>query len=157
MKFENILNAAARKESFCIPKEMIIHGSLTSETSGQITGTVKGDVWVKNRLIIHKEGIVTGDISAEELVVYGRIDGDIKKCSKTTVHSGAVIKGNITTSEIYIEKDTIIEGLISKSEISRDSFQKKTEYPKKKNESADKKSGTIAAVENGTIEQRTWF
>jgi cytoskeletal protein CcmA (bactofilin family) len=157
MKFENILNAAARKESFCIPKEMIVNGSLTSETSGQITGIVKGDVWVKNRLIIHKEGVVNGDVTAEELVVYGRIDGDIIKCCKTTVHSFAVIKGNIATSEIHIEKDAVIEGLISKSEILPVSFQKKIEFPKKKNESADKKSGTIAAVENGTIEQRTWF
>jgi cytoskeletal protein CcmA (bactofilin family) len=34
-----------------------------------------------------------------------------------TVHSGAVIKGNIITVEIHIEKDAVIEGLISKSGI----------------------------------------
>jgi cytoskeletal protein CcmA (bactofilin family) len=149
MMFENILNAA-RRESFCIPKEMVVYGSLMAETSGQISGTVKGDVWVKNRLIIHKEGIVSGDISAEELVVHGRIDGCIKKCSKTIVHSGAVIKGNITTSEIHIEKDAFIEGLISKSEIIPDSFQKKTEFQKKKTDAA-------IPVNNETADQRTWF
>jgi cytoskeletal protein CcmA (bactofilin family) len=150
MKFENILNAAIGKESFCVPKETIIYGSLETETSGQITGTVRGDVWVKNRLIIHKEGMVTGDVSAEELVVYGKINGNVKKCTKTTVHSGAVIKGNIATSEIHIEKDAVIEGLISKSETLPDSFQKKTELTKKKTDAA-------VIVTTESADQRTWF
>lgn len=157
MKFENILNAAIGKENFCIPKEMIINGSFKAETSGQITGTVKGDVWVKSRLLIHKEGIVTGDVSAEELVVYGKINGNVKKCRKTTVHSGAVIKGNITTAEIHIEKDAVIEGLISKSENLPGSFQKKSESSKKKTGSVDKKVKPVSAVKYETAEQRTWF
>ena len=35
MKLENILNAAIRKENFCVPKEMVINGSFLAETSGQ--------------------------------------------------------------------------------------------------------------------------
>ena len=39
MKLENILNAAIGKESFCVPKEMVINGSFLAETSGQVTLT----------------------------------------------------------------------------------------------------------------------
>jgi hypothetical protein len=36
MKFDNILNAAIGKESFYIPKEMVVTGFLKADTSGQI-------------------------------------------------------------------------------------------------------------------------
>ena len=114
MKLENILNAAIGKESFCIPKEMVINGSFMAETSGQIAGTVNGDVLVKGKIIILKEGIVNGDISADELVVYGKLTGDVRSCSKMVIHSGSVISGNITATEIHTDKDAIIEGLIVK-------------------------------------------
>jgi cytoskeletal protein CcmA (bactofilin family) len=114
MKLENILNAAIRKESFCVPKEMVINGSFLAETSGQISGRVNGDILVKGRIVILKEGIVNGDISADELVVYGRLTGDVRSCSKMVIHSGAVVSGNITATEIHTDKDAIIEGLIVK-------------------------------------------
>ncbi|MEP7373380.1 MAG: polymer-forming cytoskeletal protein [Chitinophagaceae bacterium] len=115
MKLENILNATIGRESFCVPKEMVINGSFLAETSGQVAGTVNGDVLVKGKIVILKEGIVNGDISADELVVYGRLTGDVRSCSKMVIHSGAIVSGNITATEIHTDKDAIIEGLIVKS------------------------------------------
>jgi cytoskeletal protein CcmA (bactofilin family) len=114
IKLENILNAAIRKENFCIPKEMVINGSFQSETSGQVAGTVNGDVLVKGRIVILKDGFINGDISADEITVYGRISGDVRHCSKIIIHSGAIVNGSITAEEIHTEKETIIEGLIVK-------------------------------------------
>lgn len=114
MKLENILNAAIRKENFCIPKETVINGSFRSESSGQVAGTVNGDVLVKGRIVILKDGFVNGDISADEITVYGRISGDVRSCSKMIIHSSAIINGSITADEIHTEKEAIIEGLIVK-------------------------------------------
>jgi cytoskeletal protein CcmA (bactofilin family) len=114
MKLENILNAAIGKENFCIPKEMVINGSFLAETSGQIAGTVNGDVLVKGKIVILKDGTVNGDIAADELVVYGKLTGDVRSCSKMVIHSGSVISGNITATEIHTDKDAVIEGLIVK-------------------------------------------
>ncbi len=115
MKFDNILPGANRKESFFIPKEMTIAGSFKADTSGQIAGTINGELIVESKLVILKEAVVNGDISADELIVFGKINGDVRKCNKMTVRSGAIIMGNVNTIEIHIEKDTIIEGLITKS------------------------------------------
>jgi len=115
MKFDNILSGAMRKDSFCITKEMVISGSINSASPGQIAGIVNGDVQVRSRLIILKEGIINGDITAEDILVYGKVNGDVKSCNKITVQPGALIKGNITTAEIHIEKDAVIEGTIIKS------------------------------------------
>jgi cytoskeletal protein CcmA (bactofilin family) len=151
MKLDNILNAAIRKDSFLIPKEMVINGSFKAETPGQIAGIVNGDVLCKGRILILKEGIVNGDISAEELQVYGKINGDIKGCNKINVQSGAVIKGNITTAEIHIEKDAVIEGLITKSGLQL-VLNKKLPTPKKSEEPEVPVAGNA-----GTNERQAWF
>jgi cytoskeletal protein CcmA (bactofilin family) len=131
MKFENLLNTTARKESFFISKEMMITGIVKADGPGQIAGIIKGDVSVNNKLVILKEGIILGDVSADELLVYGRIDGDVKSCNKLMIQSGALIKGNISTIEIHIEKDAIIEGVITKAG-SQPTLHKNREFPKKK-------------------------
>lgn len=115
MNFDNILPASIRKETFTIPKEMTVMGSFKTDASGQVAGIVNGDILVKGKVIILKDGIINGDISAEELIVFGKINGNVKKCIKMTARSGAIIKGNISTIEIHIEKDAVIEGLITKS------------------------------------------
>jgi len=115
MKLENLFPVAVRKESlFIIPKGMMITGSVNTKIPGQIAGTINGNVFAKNKVVVFKEGVINGDISAEELLIYGRINGDVQCSGKILVQNGAVIKGSIITAEIHIEKDTIIEGTITK-------------------------------------------
>lgn len=153
MKLEHILTAAIRKENFCIPKEMVITGSFRAETSGQIAGTVNGDVQVKGRVVILKDGIVNGDIAAEELIVYGRLTGDVTNCIKMTVHSGAVIRGNIAATEIHTEKDAVIEGLISKPGVSAPISKKK----ESKLIALLRENNKPATDSSGPAKQETWF
>lgn len=155
MKFENILNAAMRKDSFCITKEMVITGSVKSSSPGQIAGIVNGDVIVRSRLIILKEGIINGDIAAEDILVYGKINGDVKSCNKITVQSGAFIKGNITTSEIHIEKDAIIKGIITKSD--GQVILPKKPFSAVKNEPEEKKTEPALISKTGDSDRQAWF
>lgn len=157
MKYEQILNTTVRKESFFISKEMIITGTLKGEAPGQIAGIIKGDVSVNNKLVILKEGIILGDVYADELLVYGKIDGDVKRCNKLMVQPGALIKGNITTKEIHIEKDAVIEGIITKSE-GQQIIHKKRELPKKKElpiENIEPPPPITGKKDNG--ERQSWF
>lgn len=156
MKFENILNTTIRKESFFISKEMVIAGTLKAEAPGQIAGIINGEVSVNNKLVILKEGIILGDVSADELLVYGRIDGDIKRCNKLMIQSGALIKGNITTMEIHIEKDATIEGIITKAG-SQPTLHKKREFPKKKELPAETIEPPPASDKKETGERTAWF
>lgn len=153
MRFDNILSGANRKESFYIPKEMNIIGSFKADTSGQIAGTITGDILVKDKLVILKEGVVNGDISSEELIVYGKIYGDIRRCDKMTVRSGAMIMGNINTNEIHIEKDAVIEGIITKSGTNT-IISKKAEPKEKKSEQIEKPSHNEPGI---TTERHAWF
>jgi cytoskeletal protein CcmA (bactofilin family) len=154
MKLDNILNAAIRKDSFLVPKEMVINGSFRSDTPGQVAGIVNGDISCKGRILILKDGIVNGDITAEELLVYGKINGNVKGCNKITVQSGAVIKGNINTSEIHIEKEAHIEGLITKSGLQV-VLSNKTETARKHQDDNDKIEA--AKPDQPVKERQSWF
>lgn len=155
MNLDNILSAAIRKESFCIPKQMVITGSLKADAPGQIAGIVNGDVMVNSRIVILKDGVVNGDVSAEELIVFGKINGNVNRCNKMTVQSGAVIKGNITTVEIHIEKDAIIEGLVSKSGVHMVTNKKKELL--RKTESITEHTETEIEEKSEIRERQTWF
>ena len=155
MKLENILNAAIGKESFCIPKEMVINGSFLAETSGQVAGRVNGDILVNGRIVILKEGIVNGDISADELIVYGRLTGDVRSCSKMVIHSGAIVSGNISATEIHTDKDAIIEGLIVKPGMPV-SGDNKTKSPAKAT-SPFRENYKTAADNPESSKQESWF
>ena len=155
MKFDNILNAAIGKESFCIPKQTVITGSLKTDAPGQIAGIVNGDVMVTGKIVIHKDGIVNGDVSAEELIVFGKINGNVTRCNKMTVQSGAVIKGNITTIEIHVEKDATIEGVVTKSGIHMMITKKKEQM--RKTEFIAENTETHIEEKSEIIERQTWF
>ena len=157
MKFENLLTGTIRKESFCIPKETIIEGLVRSESSGQISGTVHGDVLVKNRVLILKDGIVNGNISADEIIIYGQLTGDVKNCNKLTVHSGAVIRGNIAAIEIHTEKDAIIEGHIVKPGMTATAGYKKETGAKPRPSASSIPTDKSPADPNGALKQETWF
>jgi cytoskeletal protein CcmA (bactofilin family) len=155
MNLENILNAAIGRESFCIPKQAVITGSLKTDTPGQIAGIINGDVLANSKIAILKDGIVNGDVSAEELIVFGKINGNVNRCNKMIVQSGAIIKGNITTIEIHIEKDAVIEGVVSKAGVHMVIHKKKE--PLRKNESATEHSEMGSEEKSETIERQTWF
>ena len=157
MKLENIFNASIRKESFYIPREMVITGSVNTEMPGQVAGVINGNLFAKNKVVILKEAVVNGDITAEELLVYGRINGDVVCSGKMIIQNGAVIKGNIVTAEIHIEKDTVIEGVITKS-------QKQTEEPDdepgtgyERNDLSGERFEKIVTAKKEDSKRQAWF
>ena len=154
MKLDSLLNSSHRKDSFLIPKEMMITGTIQTDAPGQIAGIIKGDVLTKSRIIILKEGIINGDVTADELLVYGKINGHVKSCNKINVQSGAVITGNINTAEIHMEKNAKIGGTITKSDIQ--SLTKSKDTPKKKEAPAEILEPVPAAKDQNT-ERQAWF
>lgn len=94
---------------------MVFTGSLHSDADGIIVGTVNGNVNINGKLFIKKEAIVNGDVTASYIVVSGKIMGDIICRGKLILKSSANIKGSVHTLEIQIEKDAVVDGIISKT------------------------------------------
>lgn len=157
MKLDNIINAALRKESFSIPKGMVIAGSVNTRINGQIAGTINGNVFATSKIVIQKGAVINGDVSAEGLQVYGNINGDVQCSGKTTIYNGAVIKGSIYTAEIHIEKDAVVEGMISKA-IKEDSspILERVSTPSPKETTEENKNQDASPPKQETNRQ-AWF
>lgn len=112
---KNIFYNALGIEHFCISKNMVVTGSVQTDGNGQISGTINGDITINGKLIVKKEAIINGDISASIIVVSGKIMGDIVCSGKLTLKSNANIKGSIRTLEIQVEKDAFVDGIITKT------------------------------------------
>ncbi|HMU46599.1 MAG TPA: polymer-forming cytoskeletal protein [Chitinophagaceae bacterium] len=156
MKFENILQAAVGKDFFFIPKGMVIEGTVGSLVSGQVAGTINGNVTVKNKLTLLKDAVVNGNITAGELHVYGRLNGDVLNCEKMVVYSGAAINGHVTAFEIHTEKNATIEGEIIKSRIPVSTLTLNNVI-KKEEDTREKYQVNMNQNNSENTERQAWF
>ena len=93
---------------------MTVTGNFTVDVPGQIAGTVNGDVIVNGRLLILKNAFVHGNVKANELEIFGKVTGDIACSGKMVLQNDSYVKGNISTVIIHLEKDAVVDGMITK-------------------------------------------
>lgn len=120
---ENILNTVSTKKSFYIPAGMTVTGTFTADVPGQIAGAVNGDLLINGRLVILKNGVIHGNVKAEELEILGSVTGDIQCGGKMILQNDCFVKGNISTIEIHIEKDAVLDGIITKPDFNKNGVE----------------------------------
>jgi cytoskeletal protein CcmA (bactofilin family) len=82
-----------------------ITGDISSEGDFRIEGTVDGTIHTSGRLIVGREGVVTGTVNCENADVEGMISGTLNCTGTLTLKSTAVIDG-----EVFIEKLAVEPG-----------------------------------------------
>ena len=102
---------------------MTVTGTFTADVPGQIAGAVNGDLLINGRLVILKNGVVHGNVTAEELEILGSVTGDIQCGGKMILQNDCFVKGNISTKEIHIEKDAILDGIITKPDLNKNGLE----------------------------------
>lgn len=87
-----------------------------SDGSIKILGIVHGDVIgdEKSSVIVCEYGIVNGDISADIVIIDGRVKGNIEARKSLLIKSKSSIDGNISYSLIAIEAGAKINGEMKK-------------------------------------------
>jgi len=91
----------------------LFEGNLTlpeglTRIDGEVIGNIKGN----GGLIIGESGSVKGDLSIENVVVYGKVHGNIKARSLEIRASGRV-DGDVQVQELVVEKGAIYNGKCS--------------------------------------------
>jgi cytoskeletal protein CcmA (bactofilin family) len=91
----------------------LFEGNLTlpeglTRIDGEVIGNIKGNCG----LIIGESGSVKGDLSVENVVVYGKVHGNIRARSLEIRASGRV-DGDIQVQELVVEKGAIYNGKCS--------------------------------------------
>ena len=99
-----------KKIKTIIGKNSDLVGHLTFKDSLKINGFFKGNVNSEGLLFIGETAQVTGDISAEAVVVCGVVNGDITAKAKVEMLPTGRVYGNVKAKKIKISDGVIFNG-----------------------------------------------
>ena len=98
------------KPHFYISKGTTVNGSISSDNSASIDGTINGNVTSHAQVIIEKNGIINGDVLAKNVVVKGKIKGNIYCNGKVLMSKNGEVHGHIYAGEATIDKESLLKG-----------------------------------------------
>ena len=90
-----------------------LEGSIETEGTIVVSGSVKGTVWCGS-LEILRDGIVNAKVDAANISVAGDFEGEMICNGKLTVLSTGKVLGNISYGSLSIESGGLLDGNISK-------------------------------------------
>ena len=110
----NSKNAQTSATPTLISKGCVVTGKIESDVFVRIDGHVKGDLFIGEGLIVGEDGLIDGNISTREIVVYGTVNGTVKAESIEIKSSGKIL-GEIQTKTLQVERGAVYTGTVSMS------------------------------------------
>jgi cytoskeletal protein CcmA (bactofilin family) len=105
----------------------VFDGNLKAPAYVRIEGTINGDLTIDEGLILGEKGIVTGNITTKEIIVYGSVNGNIQTHS-LEIRSTGKITGDVKTQVLQVETGGIHNGKLSMSAQSNNTAHKHTKH-----------------------------
>jgi cytoskeletal protein CcmA (bactofilin family) len=115
---KNKNNHFANPEKFdtLIGESSEIHGRLvltgSTRIDGKIFGNIESPPEKKVQLFIGLKGEISGDISAYQVTIEGKIEGNVMATERAVFRKTAVIHGDITYGDLSVAHGAKIMGLI---------------------------------------------
>ena len=120
-----------------IGKSLVVKGEVTGSESLYIDGKVEGAINLPgNRVTVGRNGQVSANISAREVVVLGKVRGNINASDRVDIRSEGSLTGDVIAQRISIEDGAFFKGGID--------IRKPGQT----------KDGSVAAVNSGAVESQ---
>lgn len=97
-----------------LSSDLTITGNVRSSGDIQVEGTVEGDIRA-HTLVVGEGATVKGEVTAEEVVVHGRVVGRLRGL-KVRLSQSARCEGDIVHKTIAIESGAHFEGSVQRQE-----------------------------------------
>lgn len=91
-------------------KDTTFSGKLVSEGNVQIDGSFDGEIRIGDTLIIGRGGKVKARVTAQRVVVHGRIEGEIEASARVELNEGSVLLGGVKTASLVVSENVHFEG-----------------------------------------------
>ena len=85
-------------------------GKLTFEGTVRIDGTLKGEVFSEDVLIVGEGARVEAEVDIGQIIVQGTVIGNIRAKRGIEILAPGRVKGDVTTPSLQIDKGVIFEG-----------------------------------------------
>lgn len=94
-----------------IAEGISIEGDLIGDDSIRIDGKVKGNVYIKQGVVIGESGLVEGNVQCESIIIFGKTMGNIHSQNLLLKSSGH-IDGDVQADLLSVDMGGRINGLI---------------------------------------------
>jgi cytoskeletal protein CcmA (bactofilin family) len=102
---------SASGEQATIGKSLVIKGEVTGSESLYIDGKVEGSISLPgNRVTVGRNGQVSANISAREVVVLGKVRGNVNASDRVDIRSEGSLTGDVAAQRISIEDGAFFKG-----------------------------------------------
>ena len=121
---------ATTVEQATIGRSLVIKGEVRGEESIYVDGQIEGTIsFSDHRVTIGRNGKVTANISAREVVIMGSVKGNIQCTDRVDIRAEGCLTGDVVTQRISVEDGAILKGSVQirateiKSENKKDKSQ----------------------------------
>jgi len=103
--------AITTQEQATLGKSLIIKGEVTGSESLYIDGRVEGSINLPgNRVTVGRNGVVSANISAREIVVLGKVRGNMTASDRVDIRGEGSLTGDVVSQRISIEDGAYFKG-----------------------------------------------
>ena len=103
--------AASSADQATIGKSLVIKGEVTGSESLYIDGRVEGSINLAgNRVTVGRNGVVSANINAREIVVLGKVRGNLTASDRVDIRSDGSLTGDVVAARISIEDGAFFKG-----------------------------------------------
>jgi len=94
-----------------IGRTLVIKGEVTGAEALFIDGRVEGTIsFPENRVTIGRNGNVTANITAKEVVIMGKVKGNVECEDRLDIRSEGSVTGDVSTVRISVEDGAVLKG-----------------------------------------------
>src|SRR5512142_859908 len=94
-----------------IGKSLVIKGEVSGSESLYIDGRVEGSINLSgNRVTIGRNGVVSANINAREIVVMGKVKGNLVAQDRVDIRNEGSLTGDVVAQRISIEDGAFFKG-----------------------------------------------
>jgi cytoskeletal protein CcmA (bactofilin family) len=97
-------------EPTVIGRGAVIEGNVRATGPIQVDGHIDGTLKVEGQVSIGPSGVVTGELTADEVVVGGRVEGQLTARGLLHVTTGGNVRGEVRYGALQIDRGGLLDG-----------------------------------------------
>jgi cytoskeletal protein CcmA (bactofilin family) len=134
--------ATSPGEQATIGRSLVVKGEISGSESLFIDGRVEGSIsFPDNRVTVGRNGVVAANITANEVVIMGKVQGNVECADRLDIRSEGLLAGDVITHRISVE-----EGAILKGGVEVRNPEKKDQKAQSQNKQESQKAATAASA-----------
>ncbi|HTA24299.1 MAG TPA: polymer-forming cytoskeletal protein [Terriglobales bacterium] len=111
--YNPVKTTTAPLEQATIGRSVVIKGEISGAEPLFIDGQVEGSITlIDHRVTIGRNGSVTANINAKEVVVMGKVTGNVECSDRLDIRGEGTLIGDVVTQRISVEDGAVMSGKV---------------------------------------------